>query len=112
MSKNFSKIILYSFFHAAGAIVYILMVSWFMLNAETLLGSLDITDANFFGPALFLSLFVLSAGVMAVLFFLKPILLFVEHKKHEALWFLGLTAAWFVFSAAIMFLVIALISSL
>lgn len=81
-----------------------------MLNAGNHL-AINIVGGEFLGPAFFLILFVFSAGVMAVSFFLKPILLFLEGKKKEGLWFLGLTPAWFIFIAAVMFLIIALISS-
>jgi len=35
----------------------------------------------------------------------------VENKKKDALWFLGLTMAWFVFLAVVMFAIVALIAS-
>ncbi len=104
MPKNFYQTIFHPLLHAAGAIAYIMAVSWFMMFASD-----TPTDPGLFGPALILMLLVLSVATMAILFFLKPILLYVEGKKKESLWFLGLTVAWFVFLAAVMFCVLVFI---
>lgn len=106
MKTNFYKIIFHPLLHAAGAIVYIFGVSWFMNNGEKFFPN----DMSIFGPALLLMVFVLSAAVMSVLFFLKPVLLYMENKKKDSLWFLGLTIAWFVFLTAVMFAIVALSS--
>jgi hypothetical protein len=45
---------------------------------------------------------------MAVLFFLKPIMLFIEDKKKEAILLLSFTMGWFVFLTAATVLMIAL----
>jgi hypothetical protein len=99
MPKNFYQTIFFPFFHAAGATLYIVAISWFMIFAP----EIPEVDVSFLGPALMLMLFVLSAATMAILFFLKPVLLFVEGKIKEGLWFLGLTVAWFVFLVAAVF---------
>jgi hypothetical protein len=104
MPKNFYQTIFHPLLHAAGAALYIMAVSWFMMFASE-----SSLEAGFFGPALILILFVFSAAAMAILFFLQPILLFVEGKKKEGLWFLGLTAAWFFIIGVMMFLATGLL---
>ena len=39
---------------------------------------------TFFAPIVFLSLLTLSVAVMAILFFYKPLMLFIEGKKKDA----------------------------
>lgn len=104
MPKNFYRTIFFPLLHAAGAAAYIVTISWFMLVVSD-----TPIDIGLFGPAIMLMLLVLSAAIMAILFFLKPILLYAEDKKKESLWFLGLTVAWFVFLAAAMFCVLILV---
>jgi len=72
MIKHFYQTIFHPLLHAAGANVYILAVSWTMMN----LGNNFPSNIGVFGPAIFLALFVFSAAVMGILFFFKPILLY------------------------------------
>lgn len=58
---------------------------------------------EFFAPIIMLLLFVLSAAVMAILVFGKPVLLYLENQKKEALTMLFFTVGWL---AAILFLTI------
>lgn len=67
------------------------------------------TEESLLIPMAMLSLLVLSVSVMGMLFFLQPILLFLEGKKKEAVTFFVSTVVAFAFCAAL-FLCTALIA--
>ena len=74
MSKN-------PFINAASASAYIFLgVTIMSFVTKTLKNKPD----TFFAPIVFLSLFTLSAAVMAYLFFYQPLLLLIEGKKKDA----------------------------
>jgi len=85
------KLVKQSLLHVVLAIAYIFCVAAFFRSAEFLLGRGD----NFFSPVIALMLLVLSAAVMAILFFGRPIQLYLDNQKKEALAFLGYTVLWF-----------------
>ncbi|OGH94664.1 MAG: hypothetical protein A2538_04525 [Candidatus Magasanikbacteria bacterium RIFOXYD2_FULL_41_14] len=89
--------------HALLASLYILGVATLMTNGEKLLGNMPMPV----GPFAMLSLLVISTAVMGVLFFGRPVMLFLENKKSEALWFLGFTMGVFIFIALASFVILA-----
>jgi len=101
------KLLKQLFLHVVLAILYIFCVSAFFQSAEFLLGKED----SFFSPVIALMLFVLSAAIMAILFFGRPIQLYLDNQKKEALAFLGYTVFWFA-TAFIFFLLILSIINL
>lgn len=67
--------------NAIGALAYIgLVVAVMNLLSQTLRGKPDTIGA----PLTALSLFTLSAAVMAYLFFYQPLMLFIDGKKKHA----------------------------
>ena len=66
--------------HASGAFLYIVAVATMMYNANHVFGTKD----NFLTPILVLSLFVLSAAVMGMLIFGKPVMLYMDGKKRDS----------------------------
>lgn len=74
MSKN-------PIINALSALVYIILVVTVMTFVSQILKNKPDT---FFAPIVFLSLFTLSAAVMAFLFFYQPLQLLVNGKKKEA----------------------------
>lgn len=82
------KLAKWAFVHSVGVTVYILLVALFMRNADRIFGDLD---KSIFGPALFLMLFVLSAAVVGSLIAGKPLMLYLDGKKKEAVTMLGYT---------------------
>lgn len=58
-----------------------------------------------FIPVLMLSLLVLSVSVMAYLFFYKPVTLYVEGKKEEAVTFFLQTVGYFAGFVALFFII-------
>ncbi len=99
------KLILRSFWHAAIAVAYIFGVAFLMFNGEKVFGKMS----GIFGAAAFLLLFVFSAAFMGILVFGKPVLLYFDNQKKEALKFLFYTIGWllialvFTFSFLIIF---------
>lgn len=61
----------------------------------TLAGKIPEPKDTFLGPIVFISVFTLSAAIMAYLFFYQPVYLLIEHKKSEALKFLLQTIGYF-----------------
>lgn len=68
--------------HATGAAVYILSVATFITNADRLV---DSQPPQILGIAGFLTLFVISAAVMGLLIFARPLMWFINGQKKEAI---------------------------
>jgi len=87
MSKN--KIALYSFFHAAGVITYVTMLA--------LLFSVWAPDKlPFIGPIVMLTTFIISATVTGGPVLARPITLYIDKQKKDALISLISTILWLV----------------
>lgn len=82
--KNFLKS---SLANALGTAVYVSLVAWLMANANKIFGRMD----DVVGPMAFLLLFVLSAAVTGALVLGRPIMLYWDGKKQQALKHFGLT---------------------
>jgi hypothetical protein len=92
--KN-SKLIMIGFLNAFGVAAYIVIVSFILRNAEKIFGKMD----NFFSPVAFLLLFVLSAAITGTLTLGRPIWLYLENCKTEAVKLFFYTLGWlFVFT--------------
>lgn len=79
-----------SFLHALGTLIYIVLVATLMQNGDKIFGEMD----NFLGPIAFLLLFTLSAIVVGGLILIKPLALYLDGKKKEALSLLLMTIGW------------------
>lgn len=75
------KIIVCASVHAVLTALYVGTVAFLMSHAETLLGK---TPNKALGTAGFLLLFVISAAITGSLVFGKPLLWYLDGKKHEA----------------------------
>jgi hypothetical protein len=88
------KAIVYGLGLALGEVVYVILVALFMRYASQHFA----TGPNIFGMAAFLMIFVLSAAVSGALILGKPVLLYLENKKREALELFGIILGWiFIF---------------
>lgn len=92
-----------SFIHALLAYAYIVgIAAFFNLGVEKMFKNVP----EFFGPIIMLSLLVLSAAVMAILVFGKPVLLYLDNQKKDAVtmlfYTLGCLAAVFVITVSIL----------
>ena len=97
---NKSKIVLHSLGHTVLAILYVTLIASGLRNSQSLFGKDTV-----FAPIAFLMLFVLSAAIMGTLVLGRPVLLYVEGKKTEALKMFGYTVLWFA-AATVIFLLL------
>lgn len=86
---NKQKIWLWSLVDAVGVFAYVMLVVLVMSNVERIFGQME----NFWGPVTFLLLFVFSALVCGLLVFGRPIYLWFDNAKKEAVKMLLLTVA-------------------
>jgi hypothetical protein len=94
-----------SFASSFGVLVYVVIVASVMSNADKMFGKED----NFLTPVIVLLLFTLSALIVGGLVLGKPIMLYLDGKKKEAVSLLCLTAGWLAVFTVIAFVFSALI---
>ena len=80
MNKN--KLIKRALLDALGVIAYLFLFSFVLNSLNRWVGSKP--DNNWLAPVFFLSMFIVSACVTASLVLLKPILLYLEDHKKDA----------------------------
>lgn len=88
-----------SFINALATALYIAGVATVMENGEKIFGEMD----NVSGPVAFLLLFVLSAAITSSLVLGKPILMYLNNQKSEALKLFFYTLAWLALGVIILF---------
>jgi len=93
-----------AFIHSVGVIVYITFVAFLMTNAEQWIGSMN----SLLGPVAMLMLFTLSAAIVGLLIFGRPVMLYLDGKKKEAMEFAGATVGFLFIEALIVFIILAL----
>lgn len=79
-----------SFVHSLGVLVYVAVVSLLMTSGDKFFGQMQ----NVIAPIAFLLMFVISASVVGSLILGKPILLYLDGKKKEAVELFFLTIGW------------------
>lgn len=94
-----------SFFLALGEGAYISLVALIMRNANKIFGQ----QPTILALVAFLLLFVLSAAVSGALILGKPILLYFENKKKEALELFCLILSWLFIFLVVLLLVLAIV---
>src|SRR4030042_707816 len=99
-----NKLIGQSFFFALGEGVYIFLIALLARNAEKIFGD----KPAMLGIIMFLLLFVFSAALSGALILGKPILLYLEGKKREALEFFGFTLGWIFIFLLVLFVLITM----
>ena len=87
-----SQYIFKSFINALGVLAYISGVALIMFNMEHAFDN----EPSFLVPVLMLLLFVTSAAITGSLVLGKPVMLYLDNQKKEALVFLVYTLAWLV----------------
>lgn len=98
--KN-SKLVLYALLSAIGTVLYVSGVALFMSNIEIILGRSGKPD-DFRAPLAMLLLFIFSAAITAGLVLGKPILLYLDNFKKEAV-------KLFVYTLAFLFIAILIV---
>lgn len=94
-----------SLLHALGLAFYVFLVVSIMQNGENWFGQMN----NIWGGFAILMLLVLSAGVCGILVFGKPVMLYLDNFKKEAVKFLLVTLAWIMLLVAITLTILALV---
>ena len=100
MSKNAT--LKAGFLNALIATAYIAVVALVITNGESLFGKND----SVLNGMLFLLLFVISAAVMGVTIFGRPIMWYLDGKKTEAILLVSYTLALLLIIAIIVFLIL------
>ncbi|MFH0712344.1 MAG: hypothetical protein V2A55_00575 [Candidatus Jorgensenbacteria bacterium] len=75
------KIIGCAFLNALVAAAYVMLIALFMTNVETIVGP----ETGILGPTAFLLTFVISAAVMGVVVFGRPVIWYLDGRKQEAI---------------------------
>lgn len=89
MEDKMPKLNKTGFLNALGALVYIIIVSQIMRNGNRLFG-----NDNFITPVVLLLLFTLSAITVGGLIIGKPLMLYLDDKKKEAVSLFLATVGW------------------
>ena len=76
-----AKLIKLAILNSLGVLIYVFLVSLFMNNAEKIFGA---KDNEFLAPVIFILLFVLSALTTGFLILGKPLMLYLDGAKKEA----------------------------
>lgn len=87
------------FLHAAGVALYTSLVGSLMFNAERFFGGKPDTVL---APISVLTLLVLSVGIVGCLIFLKPILVYLDGQKAEAVKLVVATLVWLAIITALL----------
>lgn len=96
---------LQSFLRSLGVAIYIAAVAIFMTNANAIFGKEDTVVTSMAA----LLLFTLSALVVGGLLVGKPIMLYIDGKKKEAVWMLIYSGAWLSLFFLIALIVMAIV---
>lgn len=96
--KN-SNLLKISFLNSLGVLVYVCLVALLMFNAERWVGRVN----GPWGVTAFLLLFVVSALVTGLLVLGRPVMMYFNNAKTEAVKLLMYTLGWLVILAAIVF---------
>lgn len=94
-----SKLIITSLINSVVASLYISAVAFLMSNGEKLFGK----NSSVFSGIAILMLFVISAAVMGYVILGKPLMMYLDGFKKEALKLFYLTIGWLALIAAIIF---------
>jgi hypothetical protein len=95
-----NKIIQRSLLNALGTIAYVSVVATVMQNGEKIFGNMNQTT----GPIAFLTLFVLSASVTGGLVLGKPVLMYLNNQKSDAIRMFIYTLSWLALAVIILLL--------
>lgn len=93
-----------SFVNSFCVLVYITIVATIMQNGEKIFGKTD----GWFTPIAVLLLFTLSACVVVMLLLGKPLMLYLDNKKKEAVSMITSSVAWLAIFTIIFLLILVL----
>ena len=87
-----SQYVIKSFIDAAGVFIYIAIIAWLGFNSQNNFGK----TPSFLNPIFVLLLFVVSACITGSLVLGKPILMYLDGQKKEAITLFFYTLIWLV----------------
>lgn len=93
-----NKIIQRSFLNALGTVAYVSILTTVMMHGEKLFSHINEAIA----PVAFLTLFVLSAAVTGGLVLGKPLMLFLNNEKSDAVRMFIYTLCWLALAVAVL----------
>ena len=99
-----SKLVLWGFLDALGTLVYTAIVAWLMFNGNSFFGQAK----SFWVPVAILLLFVFSALVAGLLMLGRPIYLYLNNAKTDAIKLLLYSVSWLFLIVVIVFLGLAI----
>ena len=103
--KNLNKSLLLGFIFAAGVLVYVGLVAWFMSSLSMNAEGLPMATSMLF----MLLIFCFSAAVVGTLIFGRPIYLLLEKQVKEAVTQLLLILGWLLVFFVVIFLIVVLL---
>jgi hypothetical protein len=103
------KLIQQSFLFALGEGIYISLVALLMFGIGKWFG--DKPDPKIIAPIFLLLLFVISASISGALILGKPITLYLDGKKKEAVQLFSAILAWLVVFLAVAFAIVAFVNA-
>ena len=95
-----------AFLHSLGVIAYIVFIAFLIINGQALFGSLN---NSILGPIAILMLYTLSAAIMGLLVFGRPVMFYMDGKKKEAMEFVAATVGFMFIEALVLFILLALL---
>ncbi len=104
MEKN--KLISHSLLHSLGVVVYISLVAMLMNNGSRLFGETD----TLLTAISMLMLFTISAAIVGLLVFGRPVMWYLNGLKKEAVQFTLYTISWLVIEALLIFIILFIIA--
>jgi len=96
-----NQLIQRGFLNAMGTVAYIALIATIMQNGSKIFGETD----SFLTPIAVLTMFVLSAAITGSLILGKPVLMYLNGAKSEAIKLFLYTLAWLAVMVIILFLV-------
>jgi hypothetical protein len=81
---------LVAFLCALGVVVYTTIIAFIMQHGEQIFGKMN----NLLGPVVFLMLFVLSAAIVGALVLGKPVMMYLDGEKKDAVKMFAETMLW------------------
>jgi len=82
------KMWLYAGLNSLGTFAYVLLVAWFMSNAENIFGK---KVGEMYSGAMILLLLIISVLVTGLLVLGRPILMFINGRRRESIYLLAAT---------------------
>lgn len=91
--------------HSLGVLIYVVLIALFMFNGKNIFGKED----NFLMPTFMLLLFVISAAITGALVLGKPILMYLDNQKADAVKLFFYTIGWLAVITILVLVILVII---